>query len=96
MLASGAALVPASGIMLEALASNLYVIGGFYAQNQCDIYSYLIEHRMIYGIGDLGSVNWNTLEWPLISSFAEKIRKNNPISGKRVLSNLINAFYELR
>lgn len=46
------AFLPASTTLIEALACGCTVIGGYYVDNQVDIYHGLLEKDLIYGIGD--------------------------------------------
>lgn len=51
------ALLPTSGVCMEALACGCKVLGGYYVDNQKEFYRYLKTNRIIYPLGDLNNVN---------------------------------------
>ena len=52
--AAAVAFLPASTTLIEALACGVPVVGGFYVDNQRDIYAGLVAAGAIHGVGD-----WN-------------------------------------
>lgn len=53
MQKSDVAIVPASSIMYEVLAVKMPIIGGYYVDNQVNIYHGFNEKELIIGVGDL-------------------------------------------
>ncbi len=51
------ALLPTSGVCMEALACGCKVLGGYYVDNQKEFYRYLKTNKIIYPLGNLNNVN---------------------------------------
>ena len=89
------ALVPASSLMMEALACKLFVVSGYFASNQISYHQYLHKHQMIYGLGDFRTLDWNTIDWTSIMSNKENITSKNPIRTEVIIDNYLKIFAEL-
>lgn len=74
------AFLPASTIMLEAIALRAPIVGGYYIDNQIDVYGGFIEKDLITGVG-----NWNR-PTDLTGSIKQalSINKGDSISKKQI------------
>lgn len=91
MLESELAIVPSSGILLEAIASGCIVISGFYVENQKYVYDSFINQGVIIGCGSFDHKKIrNTLE----VVFTKKRKELKLIDGKSKL-RLNNVFKQL-
>jgi UDP-2,4-diacetamido-2,4,6-trideoxy-beta-L-altropyranose hydrolase len=89
------ALAPSSGISYEILSAGCFWFGGYYVDNQKNIYDGFRQFRCMLELGDLrdGIESINT--FMLQSNWQEKISKmDNPIDGKSGsrINNLINSY----
>jgi len=57
MSESHVAIAPASTILYEICAVNMMVLGGFYVNNQINIYDGLLKKKAIYGLGDFRNIS---------------------------------------
>lgn len=86
------AIVPASGIMLEALSQNLIVISGYYIENQKNAYHSTLKEGIIFGVDDFNYLSQNNLEI-LIREISIKVEKNDIIHNyfpRNKINNLFN------
>jgi UDP-2,4-diacetamido-2,4,6-trideoxy-beta-L-altropyranose hydrolase len=87
------AIVPASGIMLEALSQNLIVISGYYTENQKNAYYSTLKEGIIFGVDDFNYLSQNNLE-TLIKEISIKVEKND-IAYNYFPQNKINNLFNL-
>lgn len=80
---------PASSVTLEALATNLPVICGYYEENQKEFYNYLNDNKIVFGAGNFRDL----LEEQFINIFKNGILFfNNKLISKLIDGNQTSRF----
>ena len=69
LAAADLAIVPASGILIEAMAVGVLIISGYYTENQQDIFNGLLDQNVFYSAGNFGRGE--------IMEALEKLRRGN-------------------
>lgn len=97
MQQSDCAIVPASSIMYEVLAVKMPVIGGYYVDNQVNIYHGFNETKLITGVGDLNV--FSDYE-SILKSFSQEeiistLTKQGKLSIEKIKINFIKFFKNL-
>lgn len=90
------AIVPASGILFEAISVGIPIISGFYIQNQYDIYHGFLDLGVIYGAGDFSRDSflnaWNSVESKMsiqmIKNQKDCIDGKSPIRIRKAFENI--------
>ena len=91
MLESDLAIVPARGILFEALASGCRLISGIYADNQKFVFTNFVLNNLIFNASDFNSIDTKiAIENALVSKYQSKSEIDG-ISSRRLKS----CFYEL-
>jgi len=80
---SDLAIVPASTLLFELFAVNIFVISGYYVENQKGFYKYLVNNKMIHGIGNFNYYAFNELKDELKPFLSHERRINDIIDGKQ-------------
>ena len=97
MQQSDCAIVPASSIMYEVLAVKMPVIGGYYVDNQVNIYHCFNETELIYGVGDLNL--FSDYESALNGFTTQKINRTiylqSNLGIEKVKRNFLNIFQKI-
>ncbi|MCC5946010.1 MAG: UDP-2,4-diacetamido-2,4,6-trideoxy-beta-L-altropyranose hydrolase [Bernardetiaceae bacterium] len=70
MLHCHLAIVPASGIAYEVLATRMYMITGWYAENQKAMYRFLSKNKLGWGIGNFENIDNANLSFDLTTQFS--------------------------
>jgi UDP-2,4-diacetamido-2,4,6-trideoxy-beta-L-altropyranose hydrolase len=79
MLEAEFAIVPASGILLEAIAAKCIIVSGFYVENQKYLYRNLLKANSFF---DAGNFEEGNLIKAISEAFLSKKRTNHQIDGQ--------------
>lgn len=89
MIRSDVAIVPASGILFEALAVGCITLSGYYSDNQRNIYEGFLSSGAIFGCGDFSELDDSLSAFFLMAkTWQPSLEAIDGLSGERLTSIL--------
>jgi RimJ/RimL family protein N-acetyltransferase len=91
------AIAPASSVAYEALANRMYLITGYYADNQTDIYDFLVNNQLATDFGDFRKFSENSINTQIKSVLNDfpRIKERTFSLRNRICKNINIVFHEL-
>lgn len=83
------AILSASSVAMEAIASHIPVIAGYYVDNQEKLYSYLCENHYIIGVGNMRDNNFPETLFSILNDLSSYVSETKSIDNKNIRSNYI-------